>query len=80
MGTEAKKYRAYFNSAADGPFFWSIDSGAAQTEVKVKAVVIDGATAASRVSLTRDNLSAPRAWLEIEGTLQLAGDMAIFRA
>jgi hypothetical protein len=74
------RWRAYYNSHAEAPLFWSIDQNTTRTEIKVRAIVIDGAVAVSRVSVSRDNVIEPRAWLEVEGTLDISGDLAIFRA
>jgi hypothetical protein len=73
-------WRAYYNVAADAPFVWSVDEGTTATERRVRAIVIDGAVAVSRYDLSRDNVANPRAWFEIEGTLEVTAGLAKFSA
>lgn len=60
------KYRVYLNRFEDFPLLWSIDEGTLETESHVKNVIGQNVSFKFRSDLTTDNISSPKAWIEVE--------------
>lgn len=80
-----KAYRIYFNRKEDYPCIWSVDEGTAESEIRVRGVVImDGlssytsSTIGLRPPAGSDLKNEPSAWIEVHGFLMIGNGVAIF--
>lgn len=69
-------HRVYFNSRADAPNCWSVDSGTIQTEMIVARIELVNVTVQSKLNLSADNVHEPKAWFEVTGYLELKNGVA----
>jgi hypothetical protein len=60
-------YRVYFNTHADFPLVWSIDTGDGTEELNVKTITVSGVL----ISNYRPSRQ-PKAWLSVIGKLSIA--------
>ena len=76
---KAETYRIYFNRWNDAPLIWSVDEGTQATERIVREVRLENVTGVTR-SGPGDNVKSPTVWIEVEGRLTIANEVATFRA
>jgi hypothetical protein len=76
-----KRYRVYYNRMAEFPLLWSIDEGTVDTERKFVAVHMYSVEAETRVDVRvlHSDLTHPRVWLEVQGSLAVSSSVAIIR-
>jgi hypothetical protein len=68
------KYRVYLNCFEEAPLIWSVDSGAPDSEIKVRDVVFIGVSGITGSEASQ----VPKCWLEVEAELAIRNDVAIF--
>lgn len=69
-------FRVYWNRRGDYPLVWSIDFGDVSTEMNVKQIYLRGKTITTCVRMNADNVLEPRGWLEGNGVVVIADEIA----
>jgi hypothetical protein len=77
-GIHSQTFRIYFNRWNDAPLIWSVDEGSQATERIVREVRFDNVSGVTRTG-PGDNVRSPTAWIEVEGRLSIADEIATFR-
>lgn len=75
---QAMIYRVYFNRWAEAPLIWSVDCGSQESERTVREVILKGVSGRTR-SGAGDNVQSPTVWLEVDGQMEITGDVATIR-